>query len=481
MRCLSLAQTWRACGGEALFVMAESLPFVTDRIRTDGFAIEVAAARTGSDEDAESILRVLSPGALDWVALDGYHFTDDFYKTLQRAASSRLILDDVGSPLTRYANIVLNQNLHATSSLYPEMPSSTRMLLGTKYVLLRKEFRNTCRPEKQVSDGATKVLVSVGGGSAPDILRTILEVLQSFPLELDVAVIGPEITLAAPRRGRIRFAAPSSDMQQLMAWADLAISAAGSTCWELCCTGLPSIVIDLAPNQLPVARELAKRQAALHVSGARLEQLAGAITSLVTDSQLRAQISERASRLVDGKGNIRVVAAMRAENMRFRPASLDDAKLLWTWANDPAVRTASFSTQHIALEEHSRWLRNKLSEPGSLIFIVEEGHHAVATFRAAKKNASVAEVSVTLAPEIRGQGLASELISRGTTAVLGWGVDQVHALIRTENQVSRRSFENAGFQFGSETIINGVPAALYIAGRSEAHRMTPRVAALVEQ
>jgi UDP-2,4-diacetamido-2,4,6-trideoxy-beta-L-altropyranose hydrolase len=109
------------------------------------------------------------------------------------------------------------------------------------------------------------------------------------------------------------------DMPELMASADLAISAAGSTCWELCFLGVPIIAISVASNQTSIAKGLARAGAALDGgshSTLSLEELAAQIESLVEDAALRSSMRSIGMALVDGQGSRRLVRRLRETDAR---------------------------------------------------------------------------------------------------------------------------------------------------------------------
>jgi spore coat polysaccharide biosynthesis predicted glycosyltransferase SpsG len=98
-----------------------------------------------------------------------------------------------------------------------------------------------------------------------------------------------------------------------MAEADIAIAAAGSTCWEMCFMGLPALILDIAENQTAEAMELHRRGYAKYLgSGSTLgpQKLAAELTELLGSQKVRSEISQRCRKLVDGRGAERVVAAM---------------------------------------------------------------------------------------------------------------------------------------------------------------------------
>ena len=100
------------------------------------------------------------------------------------------------------------------------------------------------------------------------------------------------------------------DMAALMSWADMAVSAAGSTCWELAFMGLPSLLLVLSPDQTEIARGMERAQAAIRLGQDGSDIMPGAIGDLAVDEVARLLMSERCRALIDGRGCARVVAAM---------------------------------------------------------------------------------------------------------------------------------------------------------------------------
>ena len=166
---------------------------------------------------------------------------------------------------------------------------------------------------------------------------------------------------------------------------------------------------------------------------------------------------------VDGKGALRVVAAMRAQDFRLRPADTGDSRLLFEWTNDPAVRKSSFYSSSITWQEHCRWFAQKLHAPDEMILICEaDVGSPVGTVRFHETSPGEFQIGVTISPNWRGKHIASHLLKRAVRHLFENRVaHRVHAFIREENTASSRSFENAGFHFLSCRIIDGVEAFHY--------------------
>ncbi len=271
-----------------------------------------------------------------------------------------------------HADILLNQNIHAPDLNY-HCDEDTTLLLGTRYVLLRREFLKYRDFKRQIPDRAKNILVTLGGADPDNVTLKVIEALKLLD-EPDIAVriiIGP----ANPHQETLRKAIASAhfeaellinppNMPELMAWADLAISAGGSTCWELAFMGVPSLLFVLSEDQELIAAYLNKREAAQNLGWHdRLEdeQLCQKVKVLIRSEVLRKSISENALPLVDGNGAFRVTKVMTGRLITMRLVTHDDCDLIWHWSNENETRNASYSNESISWGEHVRWFKEKLA------------------------------------------------------------------------------------------------------------------------
>ena len=176
-----------------------------------------------------------------------------------------------------------------------------------------------------------KVLVTMGGSDPENVTLAIIEALSLVKANLEVVVV---VGGSNPHARSLETAAGSSfwphasaknvAVPELMAWADLAISSSGTTTAEICMLGLPAALIDIAPNQTPVAKELSRLGAAIHVGIAEVhnyENVANQVRDILASAESRTAISQAARVLVNGKGAQRVVSAtqkIRAETSSCR-------------------------------------------------------------------------------------------------------------------------------------------------------------------
>jgi len=319
MRCLALAQGWQAQGGRVIFITACESDGLRQRLSDEGFQVIALEHPYPDPADWAMTSKVLAahPGA--WVALDGYHFDPAYQRQIREAGHPLLVIDDMAHLEHYYADVLLNQNIHAGRLDYSCEPY-TRLLLGTRYALLRSEFLAWRGWQREIPEVARKVLVTLGGGDPDNQTLKVIRALQQVDVdgleavvvvgasnphyqELEFAIRNSAASL--PPQFTIRLVRNVSNMPELMAWADVAVTAGGSTCWEISFMGLPNLVLILADNQRPVARGLQEKGAALSLGWweqADEPKIAKWLGMLVRNATQRSKMARLGKNLVDGRG-----------------------------------------------------------------------------------------------------------------------------------------------------------------------------------
>lgn len=471
MRCLALAQAWQDTGGSVVFTMRESTPSIRSRLSAESVQVEEISSAVGTEKDAGDTVALAQRLGAKWIAVDGYQFDGDYQRALKAARFKLLFLDDYGHAGQYFADVVLNQNLSVTAEFYEQRATHTRFLLGPRYSLLRREFSGWTKWQRRIEPIARRMLVLMGGSDPENVTGRVIQALQLEGFDLEVTVVAggsnPHVSnlreYSSRSRGRIRVISDAANVPELMAEAELAVSAAGSTSWELCCLGLPSLLIDVAPNQTAVAKALEREGCAVHLGSAKVsvDRIAAEVRRLCASQELRHNLSTRSRQLVDGNGARRIVSELQnSERIRLRPALTEDAKILWEWANDPEVRAASFSADPISWEGHLSWLDKKLTIDKNYMWIAEtvEGE-PVGQIRFEARSHNDWEVGISIAKTARGRGCARALIRLGVSALREHDPDaRAHALIKPSNVASLKAFEKSGFKVRGTEIVGGQAA-----------------------
>jgi len=309
MRCLALAQAWKDKGGRAIFITSCRIEGLLDRLRDEDFEIHALPA----PDDWEDTRKILTNYPGTWVVLDGYHFDGAYQQKIKGLGHGLLVIDDMAHLENYYADIVLNQDLHAEMLQYSCQPY-TRLLLGTKYVLLRREFQAWRGKKRRVPDKARHILVTLGGADPANHTLKVVRALQQVKvsgLEATVVIGGSNANAdilhaeAFKSKVPVHLVRDVKNMPELMARADVAAVSAGTTVWELAFVGVPSIVGITTEIEEYLAKGLRKYGLFTDIGWFKdvsEEQIKNTLQDLIQDEGKRRSMTELGQRLVDGAG-----------------------------------------------------------------------------------------------------------------------------------------------------------------------------------
>lgn len=468
MRCLALSHAWQGSGERMVFLSAAPIPAVKARLEAEGVELRVMASQPGSTEDAIRTRDLAREIGADWIVVDGYQFDSRYQSLVSEGGCRVLLIDDNGQAGHYSADLVLNQNPYAREEVYCSREGHTSLLLGPRYALLRREFLLWKQPQRERSSKSLRLLIAMGGTDATNATFKALEALAlARPGDLETTVVvgagNPHIELvrsAAKGTGLpIRVMVDPPSMPDLMAAADVALSASGSTCWELAYMGVPSLLLVVADNQRLLAESLHAQGVASslgwheEISSA---DIAEALTTLLQAPERRREMALRGRALVDGLGSQRVAMRMRALDLTLREAEDRDSHLIWEWANDPGTRAVSFSQEPIPWERHLEWFRAKTEDPNCRLFVALGPEGLPVGQVRFDQLGRVATVSLCLAPGHRGKGYGRALIWLSSRKMFESSTaESLHAYVKAENVTSARAFAVAGYKESGTASVHG--------------------------
>ncbi len=321
MRCLALAEAWQDTGGDVFFVSSCNSPALEVRLKNEEIRILHISQESGTISDADETARIAHTLGADWIVADGYNFGAEYQKTIKDSGLSLLLIDDYGHADHYFADIVLNQNIYADISFYPKYEPYTRFLLGTKYALIRKEFLKWSGWHRNIPEVALKILVTLGGSDPDNVTLKVIEAVKAVDVSgLEVIVViggaNPHFDLiheTMKDHPNFTLLKNAENMPELMAWADIAISGGGSTCWELVFMGLPFCIIALAENQLINSERLSENKVAEYLGwfdNIKHVELTVRINDILHNQKIRDTMYHDARLLVAGRGAQLIIQQM---------------------------------------------------------------------------------------------------------------------------------------------------------------------------
>lgn len=337
MRCLTLADCLARSGAVCNFVCREHEGNFIESIRGRGHAVSTLAVTPSAGDtlshaswlgahwrdDMQRTSEVLAVIQPDWLVVDHYALDARWERGVLPRSCQLLVIDDIADR-DHDCQLLLDQNLGRHARDYQaRVPAACRALIGPTYALLRPEFaalRGSSLARRHTPTLRT-ILITMGGVDAGNATCLILEALDASALPPDCLVkvvmgkTAPWLAQVQERARTLRVPCEVlvnvSDMARHMVESDLAIGAAGSTSWERCCLGLPSLLVCLADNQREALHALGEAGAALPLE---LADAASALPRFFARPDLAAVLatmSQAASQVTDGRGAERVLDAMK--------------------------------------------------------------------------------------------------------------------------------------------------------------------------
>lgn len=286
-RCLALAGRLRSHGAIVGFICTEETVRLCEHIKDFADRLVVLPpeqlARAGDCfrsesshqlADAEQTLIAMSGPTSDLLVVDHYALDECWESQVSPSVRQLLVIDDLADR-PHQCDYLLDANLRSQDDVSPYaglVPDHTRIFAGAEYALLRADFDGYPGKRIHVRDEIRRVLIMFGGVDHGNMTGVAVDALSQLTLDnVDVdIVIGPYhpacdeiVRLAASSSFNVRKAV--TNMAELMDRADLAIGGAGTASWERCAVGLPTVIVQTAPNQRGPARALEAHGAAINL------------------------------------------------------------------------------------------------------------------------------------------------------------------------------------------------------------------------
>ena len=300
-----------------------------DRVRSSGFNVHELEVfeKTKADnklahshwlgatqeQDADDCIKILKSEKLDWLIVDHYALDEQWEKILKSYCKKIMVIDDLADRKHR-CDILLDQTFGRQQESYSTLSSKDcKLLLGSQYALLRPEF-SKWRPyslKRRGKQEFKQLLISMGGVDVDDFTGRILDEIKTCTLPHDVNIIvvmGEHSPYFESVKSKIemfpyktKIKANAGNMAEIMANTDIAIGASGSTTWERCCLGVPTIQLVTAYNQEYIARKLDE------IDAIKLVDIDNLSKNLESYQYWMKEVSKNAKNITNGNGAKAVV------------------------------------------------------------------------------------------------------------------------------------------------------------------------------
>lgn len=316
MRCMAIADAMKQRGQQVCFLIADKEGSRLLKDRNQQYLV-LDTDYTALEEELPVLRRIFREKRPDFLLVDSYYATPKYFREIRNDVPTGLLDDGV---LTGYpVDVLINYNIFASDALYRAAgETGTKYLLGPGYVPLRKEFTEA---DYRVREKAERVLITTGGSDQYNLGTKLLTKALADPhtANLHYTVISGaynthlnELQELANRHENVRVLSNVRNMWELMRESDLAVSAGGSTMYELSAAGVPVICFSFVDNQERIVRGFAERELVgfagnyLAQGEAMTEEIVYHLDRLAADWQQRKSYSQKLRKLVDGQGALRI-------------------------------------------------------------------------------------------------------------------------------------------------------------------------------
>ncbi len=404
---------------------------------------------------------VLRRNPYDTLVLDRYDIALEREKRIAELVGSLVVIDDfVGRQ--HHCHQLIDPNLSRTPSDWRgALAPKCLALAGSAYALLRSEFLAARANRPNIEErGDDRVFICFGGADPYGLTYGALKAFDA-PLadgvNFDIVVgqhtrnLDELVELAAGLDG-VTLYRGCDQMAALMGRAAVAVGAPGVMTLERACLGIPSLLVSFADNQIAIGQAAASTGIAVYLGDwreATSEELARQLSELLSSPPARREMSRNGVRHVDGRGAIRVAAALcpardrSGEPIFVRSMTLDDMETVFIWQNSECMRRHSLNPNPISWDEHRDWCGRRLKERSMDTYIAhDEDQNSVGFIHLAPHTDDAWLVSLLVAPECQGRGVGQAMLDQVTRI---YGTDRLCAVISAENEPSLKIFERCGF------------------------------------
>ncbi len=322
MRCLSIADAFKRKNKESCFLLADKA--FLSLIESRGYAVHILDSDYRNlDSEIEQVKTAVCNYQSEMVIIDSYYVAKNYLKGLKELV--RLVYVDDLATFAYPVDMLVNYNAYGPYIAYKELYAKEnetlpQLVLGLQYVPLREMFRNV--PMRKQNEIVKNVLISTGGSDPIHLALKLAQYITKNSCSQRFHIL---VGAMNADYGRLKYIAETSnniivhhnvnDMRKLISFCDIAISAAGSTMYEIAACGVPMIIYVLADNQIPGAEAFEKLGLAISCGDLRDKDdaariLMNSVDSLAINFALRKQIGEKMQYMVDGLGADRLATKL---------------------------------------------------------------------------------------------------------------------------------------------------------------------------
>ncbi len=453
MRCLTLAKVFSHAGYDILFICSQSSVSAGQYIESAKFQIAYISQGETAEYDAEQCVSIIKNLDVYMIVVDHYQLDERWEKLIWARDTKLMVIDDLANR-NHVCDILLDSSCGRQESDYQILTNPECLfLLASDYCLLRGEFHNLSEQAKikrKKTQGINNILINFGATDHKRLSGQCINILKNLKFEGEISILISsackwlnELEEICERSNQTTLHVDDNNVSALMLNADLAIGSVGTSSWERCCLGLPTIGIVVADNQINIANNLVKL-GVMELS--IIDGLNEILTNFLKNFNLAKwqRMSNDAFLVCDGLGaeRVRNTALQSNSEVVLQPMGRQDESILFSWQCEPGNRKYSGIEQIPDIEEHSRWYAYSMNDSSRRMWLVMFNGKKCGYVRLDIQHNSE-EVSVLISQSFRKLGLAYGAINELKKMCL-FGV--LDARVSPDNSASISLFNRLGFK-----------------------------------
>jgi UDP-2,4-diacetamido-2,4,6-trideoxy-beta-L-altropyranose hydrolase len=415
------------------------------------------------DYDAQTTAELIGDDSIaDLVIVDHYELDKTWETQLTPYCHQLIVIDDLANR-EHHCTTLIDQTLGRKKDDYSDLvPSYCKLLLGTKYTMLRPEFQRLRITAKQTQSNSIKnILIAFGAtdpqGNSNKVVAWLAQLLKTKPqMNFHCTIM---ITSASPHLNNIKKTCDmypwlsctidEKNVAELLLKTNLAIGASGSASWERCCLGVPTIAFQTADNQKMLLAELDKAGAIANLkelTEQSQDEFNQSLSRLIEDTNYYTDMRRNSFNVCDGTGANLICDHLLSNTLKLRLATKKDEDLLYQWQSNPHIRQFFRNPNAVTFNEHTTWFRNSLKLSSRTIYVIELGSNAntlpVGTLRFDEVNSQQYEVSILIDHKFQNRKLGWRALKSTPNKFRN---KEIIASVHTDNKASQQLFLSAGY------------------------------------
>ncbi|MSR31835.1 MAG: polysaccharide biosynthesis protein [Gemmataceae bacterium] len=330
-RCLTVAAALQRRRRQAFFLSSFEPGSLGFQVKRAGYEWIEASSPIGSPEDLAEVAEEARRIQASAILVDSPNVDGKYISQLGKAGVMVVAIDHMAQKDFK-ADLVYNPLLGPPVEAY-HLAKGTQILTGERYALVRPEIRRVRPLRAQEPPPPFRAIVALGDSDPNNQAGEIALQLINAPKVSRVDILArsyysnlEELKALAERSdGKIGLFTEPSEMPPRLSRCHLAVTAGNSWSLEIACIGVPQLIIVQKECHWHTASRLEEEGAATIVGAFDRfspQALRDAAVDLLDDALERQAMSRNGRKLIDGRGNDRIVTAFEIMQQPFRQEQL---------------------------------------------------------------------------------------------------------------------------------------------------------------